>query len=144
MDDPITVRTQFWVKALIVVGLPAFGAGGVYLCWLSWKGGFTTSLDDILLSALDAFCLVVAVKGLPLFRFLNHSVTLHADGLIIAKGGESKHLNWDQVGAIDASDVFQVLGVYDRGGRLVYAVDYYAENFADFAGRLSELRAGRL
>src|SRR5512139_501011 len=144
MDDPITVRNQSWVKALIVVGLPAFGAGGAYLCWLSWKGGFTTSLDDILLSALGAFCLVVAVKGLPLLRFLNHSVTLHADGLVIAKGGDSKHLNWDQVGAIEASDVFQVLGVYDRGGRLVYAVDYYAENFADFAGRLSALRAGRL
>lgn len=143
MDDPITVRNPLWVKALIVVGLPGFAAGGAYFCWLSWKSGLSISLEDILLAAFGAFCLLVAGKGLPLLRFLNHTVTVHAGGLVIAKGDASHHFSWDELGAIEASDVFQVLGVYDRAGRLVYAVDYYAENFGDFAGRLSEAWGGR-
>lgn len=144
MNDPITVRNPFWVKVLIVVGLPGFAAGGGYLCWLSWRGGFTLSLEDGLLAGFGAFCLLVAVKGLPLLRFLNHTATAHALGLVIEKGEASHHFSWDELGAIEASDTFQVLGLYDRAGRQVYAVDYYAENFADFAGRLSEaLRHGR-
>jgi len=143
MEDPITVRNQLRVKALIVAALPVLGWVGVYASWLAWRTGFNSAQDDILLSAMGAFCLVVVVKGLPLLRFLNYVVTLHADGLVIAKGEVSKHLDWDQIGAIKASDAFQVLGVYDRGGRLVYAVDYYAENFGDFAGRLTELWGGR-
>lgn len=143
MDDPITVRNPFWVKALIVAGLPGFAAGGGYFCWLSWKGGVSVSLEDVLLAAIGAFCLVVAVKGLPLLRFLNHTATAHVLGLVIEKGEASHHFSWDQLGAIEASDAFQVLVVYDRAGRLVYAVDYYAENFADFVGRLSEARNTR-
>jgi hypothetical protein len=62
MGDPITVRNPFWVKGLIVVGLPGFAAAGAYLCWLSWKGGFGMSLEDALLAAFGAFCLLVAVN----------------------------------------------------------------------------------
>jgi hypothetical protein len=143
MDDAITVRNPLWVKALIVLGLPGFAAGGAYFCWLSWKGGFGMSLEDILLAAFGAFCLVVAVKGLPLLRFLNHTATVHALGLVIARGEGSHHFSWEQLGAVEASDTFQVLGIYDRAGRLVYAVDYYAENFGYFAGRLSEAWSSR-
>lgn len=85
MDDPITVRNQLWVKALIVAALPILGWVGVYTSWLAWRTGFNISLDDIPLSAMGAFWLVVVVKGLPLLRFLNHVVTLHATAWLFRK-----------------------------------------------------------
>jgi hypothetical protein len=143
MDDPITIRNPFWVKALIAAGLQGFVAAGAYFCWLSWKGGWAISLEDVLLAAVGAFFLFVAAKGLPLLRFLNHTATVHALGLSVANGAASHDFSWDQLGAIEANDTFQVLGIYDRAGRLVYAVDYYAENFAAFAGRLGEAWGSR-
>lgn len=139
MNDPITVRNPLWVKALILAGLPGFAAGGVYLCVLSWQGGVTLSIEDGLLAGFGAFLLVLTLKGWPLVRFINHTATVTAEGLVIGQGDQSSRYAWQQLGKIETSDTFQVLGIRDRGGRLVYAVDYYAENFGAFVEKLGEV-----
>ena len=139
MDGLVTVRSQLWVKILIVVGLPFLGWAGFYTVWLSITSGFNPLVKSMLLLGAGMFCVVAVLKGLPLLRFLSHRLTLHADGIEIAKGKVSKFLNWSQIGAIKTSDTFNILRVYDQGGQLVYAVDYYAENFRNLAALLNEL-----
>lgn len=140
MDALVTVRCQLWVKILIVIGLPFLGWAGFYTVWLSIASGFNPLVKSMLLLGAGMFCVVVVLKGLPLLRFLSHRLTLHADGIEIAKGKVSKFLNWSQIGAIKTSDTFNILRIYDQGGQLVYAVDYYAENFRDFAALLNETK----
>ena len=139
MSDPICVRNPLWIKALILTGLPGFAAGGVYLCALSWQGGFALSVEGGLSAGLGAFLLVVTAKGWPLVRFVNHTATIDAAGVVIGQGDQSNRYDWEQIGRIEASDTFQVLGIRGKAGRLVYAVDYYAENFAAFVDRLAEV-----
>jgi hypothetical protein len=139
MDEIVTVRSQLWVKALIVIGVPFLGWAGSYTIWLSIASGFNPLLKNLFLCGAGIFCVIVVLKGLPLLRFLQHSLILRTDGIEVAKGKMAKFFKWEQVGAIKASDTFNILSIYDRNGKLVYAVDYYAENFRQFTEQLNEL-----
>jgi len=138
VNKPITVRNPLRIKALILAGLPGFAAAGIYLCVLSWQGGLALSVEGGLSAGLGAFLLVVAVKGWPLIHFINHTATVDSEGVLITQGDQSMRYGWEQLGEIETSDTFQVLGIRDRAGRLIYAVDYYAENFAGFVAGLRE------
>ncbi len=135
----VTVRTQWWAKAMIVAGLPFLAIAGAGTIWNCLAEGFTPVVKSLVLSAAGLFCMVAVLRGIPLLRFLRHTLTLHADGIEIARGPLSTYLHWHQIGAIKDSATFQVLRIYNQAGQLVYAVDYYAENFRYFAALLEEV-----
>ena len=139
MEPLTTVRTQFWVKVLLALGVPLLGWAGVYTMWLAVESKFDPLVANIVYFGSGLFCGLAVLKALPLFRFVLHKLTLYEGGIEITKGPISKFLVWDQVGSIVGSDTFNILRIYDRSGRLVYAVDYSAKNFKQFAGLLNEL-----
>ncbi len=138
-EDLVVVHTQWWAKVLIVAGVPFLAIAGVGTIWNCIAAGFTPLVQSLVLSAAGLFCMLAVLKGMPLLRFLRHTLTLHADGIEIAKGPLSTYLHWHQIGAIKTSATFQVLRIYNQGGQLVYAVDYYAVNFRYFAALLEEV-----
>ena len=139
MTELIEVRTQLWVRVLIVVGLPLLAWAGVYTLWITIAAGFHPLFMSIVQFGAGVFCVVAVFKGIPLLRFFRHKLILHSEGIEIASGKISSYFTWAQIGSIRASDTFNILSVYDQAGSLIYAVDYYAENFRHLAGQLSAL-----
>ena len=111
--------------------------------WLAIESGFNPLVPNLINLGAGLFCLLVMLKGIPLLRFFSHSLTLYVDGIEITRGPLSKFYAWEQVGSVVGSDTFQILRIYDQGGRLVYAVDYYAKNYTEFAELFNELFAAQ-
>jgi hypothetical protein len=139
MDQLVTVRTQLWVKLLIILGFPLLGISGIYVIWESIQSGFNPPVKNLILFGAGVFCILAVLKGMPLLRFFNQSLVLCTDGIEIKFNEMAKRYRWDEIGAIKGSDTFNILRIYDTSGKLIYAVDYSAKNYRNFILKLHEL-----
>jgi hypothetical protein len=83
------------------------------------------------------FCIVAAIKALPLLRYLRHSLTLYNEGIEISTHRNSEFYAWENIGSINSIGTYQIFSVHDQNGKLLYAIDYYAENFKEFIRMLN-------
>lgn len=137
MENSITVKSQLWVKAFIVLGIPLLAWVGVLAIVYSVESGFVPLVDTLIYTGCGLFCIWLVFKGFPLLRFLQHSLILREEGIEIVNGSDSRFYKWDQIGGIDFNSSYQILSIYDQNNKRIYAVDYYAENFGEFMYILS-------
>jgi len=133
----ITIRSQFWVRVLILLGIPLLGIAGVYTTWLAIRMEFEPLLLNIIYVGAGLFCIVAVVKALPLLRYLRHTLTLYDEGIKISTHRKSEFYAWENIGSINSIGTYQMFSVHDQNGRLLYAIDYYAENFKEFIRMLN-------
>lgn len=136
--EQIAVINPLWLRLTIVFGLLFLTFIGIFIIWKAFVIEFEPLLKSLLYIAMGIFILFVVLKGLPLLKYLSHSLTLNEDGIEIKKGNTSKIYHWADISAIKGSNTFQVLRIYDSSGRMIYAVDYYAENFYEFVNAISD------
>lgn len=132
MAQPLRVWNPPWVKAALVLGVPVLGFLGLFVLRLPFDAPFHFSLRNAMLIGSGLFLLSVLPQGIVLLRFLNCELHVENDGVEIRRGKVGKFLRWSEIGAVRVHGVSQVLKLYDRSDRLVYAVDFYAENFHRF------------
>lgn len=119
--------------------MPGLFTLGVYIVYLAVETWPDSVLMGIIYAGSGLFCITAAFKGAPLLRFLRHYLVLYREGIEITNGKTGKYLTWDEIGRAKADDIFYVLSIYDKSGNLVYAVDYYAENFKEFVACIDDL-----
>ena len=137
--EAVVVSTKKWIQILIVAGIPLLGFVGVYVIWLALEQNFVPLTQSLVFTGMGLFMILSVIKAIPLLRFVNHNLILKTDGIEIQKGRFSNVFAWNQIGDIKSSEIFQVLKIYDLAGELIYAVDYYADNFGKFYKTINEV-----
>ncbi|WP_189836458.1 DUF4253 domain-containing protein [Sulfuriferula multivorans] len=65
-----------------------------------------------------------------LIPFLFHKLILTSEGIQIVNARNNiHHLRWSEIGKYKEHEVLQIFKIYDKQSKLVYAVDFKAENF---------------
>jgi hypothetical protein len=136
---PVKVFNTVWVKLGLLIAVPFFAIAGSYSIWVAVEDGLNSLLKNLIPFGAGLFCLSILPTGLTLLRFLNHEALLEEDGIEVRKGNTGIFLRWNEIGKMHFQPTMQVFKLYNQSGHLVYAVDYYAKNFRQFAAQLCEL-----
>ena len=137
--ETVVISTKKWMQILIVAGVPISSFVGVYVIWLAFDQNFIPLAQSLVFTGMGLFMILSVIKAIPLLRFVNHNLILRTDGIEIQKGRFSNDFAWNQIGDIMGSETFQVLKIFDLAGELIYAVDYYADNFGKFYKTINEV-----
>jgi phosphatidylglycerophosphate synthase len=135
--EEVIVSNPLWLKLAIIFGVILLSILGFFMIWQAFDIKFTPITKSLVFVGMGLFILFVVLKGLPLLKYISHSLLLNENGIEIQKGKISKVYAWNDIGAIKGSDTFQVLRIYDSSGKIIYAVDYYAKNFYEFMAAIS-------
>ena len=136
--EEIIVSNPLWLRITIIFGIILLSFLGFFGIWQAFDIQFTPLFKSLAYIGMGLFILFAVVKGLPLLKFLSHSLLVNEKGIEIQKGNISKIYSWEEISAIKGSDTFQVLRIYDSSGKIIYAVDYYANNFYEFMAAISD------
>jgi hypothetical protein len=133
MAQLLRVWNPRWVKIALILGVPLLAFLGIFVLWIPFESHFAFSVKNVMLLGSGTFLTLIAVpQGVVLLRFMNHELHVEENGLEIRLRKVGKFLPWSEIGRIRVHEISQVFKLYDRSGRLVYAVDFYAENFYSF------------
>jgi hypothetical protein len=137
-EPPLRVANPLWLKIALVLGVPFMGFLGLFMLSLPFEKELQFSLKTLVSLGSGVFLLYVLPLGISLVRFMNHELHVGENGIEIRLGKVGKVLRWNEIGKIRVHQASQVFKLYDKAGRLVYAVDFYAENFYPFYELLKE------
>lgn len=124
------IKYKPWMQIALALGVPFFIWVGLYLIWLSISERFWEAPQSSIYLLMGLFMGYVGLMATSLMPFLFHKLILTSKGIqIVNARNNTTELKWAEMGKYKEHEVLQIFKVYDRQHKLVYAVDFKAENF---------------
>lgn len=118
------------MRIALALGVPFFLWAGLYLIWLPISERFWEAPQLLIYVPMGIFMGYVGLMATSLIPFLFHRLILTSEGIqIVNARNKINHLRWSEIGKYKEHVVLQILKVYDRQNKMVYAVDFKTENF---------------
>lgn len=130
MTTRTVIKYKPWMQIALALAVPFFIWVGLYLIWLSISERFWEAPQSLIYLPMGLFMGYVGLMATSLIPFLFHKLILTSDGIQIVNARKNiTHLKWPEIGKYKEHEVLQIFKVYDKQHKLVYAVDFKAENF---------------
>jgi len=130
MTTRTVIKYKPWMQIALALAVPFFILVGLYLIWLSISERFWEAPQSLIYLPMGLFMGYVGLMATSLIPFLFHTLILTSDGIRIVNARQNiTYLKWPEIGKYKEHEVLQIFKIYDRQHKLVYAVDFKAENF---------------
>jgi len=131
MTTRTVIQYKPWMQIALALAVPLFLWVGLYLIWLPISEPFWEAPQSLIYVPLGMFMGYVGLMATSLMPFLFHKLILTSEGIQIVNARNNiNHLRWSEIDKYKEHEVLQIFKVYDKQKKLVYAVDFKAQNFA--------------
>jgi hypothetical protein len=131
MTTRTVIQYKPWMQIALVLAVPLFLWVGLYMIWMSISERFWDAPQSLIYVPMGMLVGYVGLMATALIPFLFHKLILTSEGIhIVNARNNMNHLRWSEIGKYKEHEVLQIFKVYDKKNKLIYAVDFNADNFS--------------